>query len=104
MSSSQLTFIFFRGVAQPPTSFNLQEEEEEEEDVVDPAFMDWAKHWAENPTVQSAVLERKLKAQGVQRRCGQDFISKRGNWSKLKSQGSEKMSPMMNHPFVYLSL
>lgn len=38
------------------------EEEEEEEDVVDPAFMDWAKHWAENPTVQSAVLERKLKA------------------------------------------
>lgn len=38
------------------------EEEEEEEDVVDPAFMDWAKHWAENPTVQSALLERKLKA------------------------------------------
>lgn len=39
-----------------------EEEEEEEVDVVDPAFMDWAKHWAENPTVQSAVLERKLKA------------------------------------------
>ena len=32
------------------------------EDVVDPAFMDWAKHWAENPKVESAVLER-TKAQ-----------------------------------------
>ncbi|CAK9053202.1 unnamed protein product [Durusdinium trenchii] len=36
--------------------------EDEEEDMVDPAFLQWAKNWAENPTVESAVLERKVKA------------------------------------------
>jgi len=42
-----------------PDAMHEVPEDEGPEDVgFDPAFMDWAKHWAENPKVQSAVLER----------------------------------------------
>lgn len=40
------------------SSTQVPEDEGPEDVGFDPAFMDWAKHWAENPKVQSAVLER----------------------------------------------
>lgn len=84
------------------TTFCLQEEEEEE-DVVDPAFMDWAKHWAENPTVQSAVLERKLKAKHRESSCEMRpwFISKRGYWSNWSPKEPKEWVQWWDEPSIF---